>query len=96
MTKVAGFDPIPLLQVKHDRIYSAHLKDRKSKANGGMNMPWGEGDTPLIAALQLMRNNKYAFPGTIELEYDIPVGSDAVKEVAKCIEFGKNALEKKS
>ena len=92
----AGFDPIPLLQVKHDRIYSAHLKDRKSKANGGMNMPWGEGDTPLIAALQLMRNNKYAFPGTIELEYDIPVGSDAVKEVAKCIEFGKNALEKKS
>jgi|SRR6478736_2074235 len=92
----AGFDPIPLLEAKHDRIYSTHLKDRKSKANGGNNMPWGEGDTPVVAALQLMRNNKYKFPGTIELEYEIPAGSDAVKEVAKCIEYGKKALESKS
>lgn len=92
----AGFDPIPLLQAKHDRIYSAHLKDRKSKEHGGANMPWGEGDTPLVAALQLMRNNKYKFPGTIELEYDVPSGSDAVKEVARCVEYAKNALEGKS
>src|SRR5258706_1801221 len=92
----AGFDPIPLLEAKHDRIYSAHLKDRKSKANGGVNMPWGEGDTPLVAALQLMRNNRYAFPGTIELEYEIPAGSDAVREVARFVEYGKNALERKS
>lgn len=92
----AGLDPIPLLEAKHDRIYSTHLKDRKSKANGGVNMPWGEGDTPLVAVLQLMRNNKYKFPGSIELEYEIPAGSDAVKEVARCVEFGKRALEGKS
>jgi sugar phosphate isomerase/epimerase len=92
----AGLDPIPLLKAKHDHIYSTHLKDRKSKANGGVNMPWGEGDTPLTAILQLMRDNKYKFPGTIELEYDIPPGSDAVKEVARCIEYGKNILERKS
>ena len=92
----AGLDPIPLLEAKHDRIYSTHLKDRKSKVNGGTNMPWGEGDTPLVAALQLMKNNKYKFPGTIELEYEIPAGSDAVKEVAKCIEYGKKVLEGKS
>lgn len=92
----AGLDPIPLLEAKHDRIYSAHIKDRKSKANGGANLPWGEGDTPIIPALQLMRNNKYKFPGTIELEYEIPAGSNAVKEVAKCIEYSKNALERKS
>jgi len=92
----AGFDPIALLKAKHDRIYSAHLKDRQSKADGGANMPWGEGDTPLAAILQLMRDEKYKFPGTIELEYDIPAGSDAVKEVAKCVEFGRNILEKKS
>ena len=92
----AGFDPIPLLEAKHERIYSTHLKDRKSKANGGANVPWGDGDTPIVAALQLMRNNKYKFPGTVEFEYDTPAGSDAVKEVAKCIEYGKNALEKKS
>lgn len=92
----AGFDPISLLEAKHDRIYSTHLKDRKSKANGGANMPWGEGDTPLVKILQLMRDKKYKFPGTIELEYDVPAGSDAVKEVAKCVEYGKKALEAKS
>jgi sugar phosphate isomerase/epimerase len=92
----AGFDPISLLKAKYDRIYSTHLKDRKSKANGGVNMPWGEGDTPLAAILQLMRDEKYKFPGTIELEYDIPAGSDAVKEVARCVAYGKIILEKKS
>src|SRR4051812_28470140 len=83
----AGFDPIQLLESKHDRIYSMHIKDRKSKDHGGDNMPWGEGDTPVGKALQLMRKNHYKFPATIELEYAIPEGSDAVKEVAKCVDF---------
>jgi hypothetical protein len=39
-----------------------------------------------------MKKNKYKFPATIELEYDIPAGSDAVKEVIKCREYAKNAL----
>lgn len=88
----AGFDPIPFITAKHDHIVSMHVKDRKSKENGGANMPWGEGDTPIPEALQLMSKSKYRFPATIELEYDIPPGSDAVKEVAKCLEFAKNAL----
>jgi hypothetical protein len=41
-----------------------------------------------------MRKNKYNFPGTIELEYEIPEGSSAVKEVAKCVEYCRKALEK--
>ena len=55
-------------------------------------MVWGSGDTPIREALQLMRENKYDFPGTIELEYDIPEGSDAVAEVKKCLEFCREAL----
>ena len=90
----AGFDPIPLLESKHDRISSMHLKDRKSKVNGGANLPWGEGDTPIVPILQLMKKNKYIFPATVELEYEVPTGSDAVKEVAKCIEYSRKALEK--
>lgn len=39
-----------------------------------------------------MKKNKYQFPATVELEYDIPEGSNAVKEVAKCVEFAKNVL----
>lgn len=88
----AGFDPIPLIKAKHDRIVSMHVKDRKNKANGGKNMPWGEGDTPISEALQLMSKSRYKFPATIELEYDIPPGSDAVKEVVKCLEFTKKSL----
>lgn len=92
----AGFAPIPLLERKHEHIYSMHLKDRKSKANGGENMPWGEGDTPIVQILQLMRKNKYKFPATVEMEYQVPEGSDAVKEVAKCVEYCRKALEKNS
>lgn len=88
----AGFDPIPLLQAKHQNILSMHTKDRKSKANGGANVPWGQGDTPIAEVLQLMRKNKYKFPATVELEYEIPAGSDAVKETAKCVEFARKAL----
>jgi hypothetical protein len=32
------------------------------------------------------------FPCDIELEYDIPEGSDAVKEVTRCVGFCKAAL----
>ncbi len=90
---VAGTNqsPIPLIEKYHDRILNLHLKDRKM--NEGDNMPWGEGDTPLKEILQLMRDNKYRFMGTIELEYPIPDGSNAVKEVKRCIEFCQNAVE---
>lgn len=89
----AGLDPIPLIQAKQDRIYSMHVKDRKSKANGGDNMPWGEGDTPITQVLQLMKKNKLKFPASIEMEYTVPENSDAVKEVASCVEFCRRALE---
>lgn len=88
----AGYDPIPLIKAKHDRIVSIHVKDRKNKANGGANMPWGEGDTPIPEVLKLMSDSKYKFPATIELEYEIPQGSDAVKEVGKCLAFAKRSL----
>ena len=67
-----------------------HLKDRKF--HDGPNMPWGQGDTPIKEVLVLMKNNKYKFPATIEFEYPIPAGSDAVKEVIKCREYAKDAL----
>ena len=31
-------------------------------------------------------------PASIELEYDVPEGSDAVKEVGKCVEYCRRAL----
>jgi hypothetical protein len=40
-----------------------------------------------------MRKNKYKFPATVEMEYKVPDDSDAVKEVSKCVEFCRKALE---
>jgi len=84
-----GLSPIPVLEKYHDRIVSLHLKDRT--ADGG-NLPWGEGKTPLKEILQLMRKEKWTFPADIELEYKIPQGSDSVAEVAKCVQYCKEAL----
>jgi sugar phosphate isomerase/epimerase len=82
--------PVDFILKNHERIMSMHIKDRKF--NNGPNMPWGEGDTPIKEVLVMMKNNKYKFPATIEFEYNIPAGSDAVKEVIKCREYAKNAL----
>ena len=87
-----GESPIPFLRKYHDRIASVHLKDRTTPAHGAKNLPWGTGDTPLKDILQVMKREKYAFPASIELEYDVPPTSDAVKEVARCLAFCRQAL----
>jgi sugar phosphate isomerase/epimerase len=83
---------LALIEAKHDRITSMHLKDRTTKEHGQKNLLWGTGDTPIVEVLQLMKKKKYKFPATIELEYEVPADSDAVKEVAKCVEYAKKAL----
>jgi sugar phosphate isomerase/epimerase len=85
-------DALDFIRKNHSRITSMHLKDRKYKENGGQNMPWGEGDTPIKEALQLMKKEHYKFPATIELEYAPPAGSDSEKEIVKCLAYAKAAL----
>jgi sugar phosphate isomerase/epimerase len=84
-----GKSPIPVLEKYHKRIVSVHLKDRTAD---GANLPWGQGQTPLKEILQLIRREKWTFPADIELEYKIPDGSDAVKEVATCVQYTREAL----
>ena len=83
---------LEVIEKYHGRIISLHLKDRKNKAGKGANMPFGEGDTPVPAALQYLKKNKLSIPADIELEYPVSKDSDAVKEVAKCVQFCKKAL----
>ncbi|MBD2755803.1 sugar phosphate isomerase/epimerase family protein [Spirosoma validum] len=85
-------DPLVFIKQKHDRIASMHIKDRQTADHGKGNLPWGQGDTPLLQVLKLMREQKYTFPATVELEYQIPAGSNAVAEVKKCVAFCRNAL----
>ncbi|MAU71694.1 MAG: xylose isomerase [Pseudozobellia sp.] len=88
--------PLEIIKSKHQHIKSMHMKDRQTPAHDKGNLVWGTGDTPLEEALQLMRDQKYKFPGTIELEYEIPVGSNAVQEVQKCLAYCKKALDKRA
>ena len=83
---------LALIEAKHDRITSMHLKDRLNKEHGGANVVWGKGDTPIKDILMLLKNKKYSIPVSIELEYEIPQGSDAVQEVKKCVDFAKAIL----
>ena len=85
-----GFSPAEFIKQHHNRITNLHIKDRKR--NEGPNMPWGEGDTPIRKILQLMKQQKYDFMATIEMEHQVPEGSNTMAELAKCIQFCKNAL----
>jgi len=79
-------NPLSIITDKGDKIVSMHLKDRQKRSNGGGNLMWGTGDTPIKEVLQLIKAEGLQFPVTIELEYEIPEGSDAVKEVKRCYE----------
>ena len=91
-TAAGNHDVVAFIQKNHARITSMHVKDRKFPDGGGVNMPLGQGDTPIKDVLQLMKKEKYPFPATIEMEYKVPEDSDAVKEVANCYTYIKSCL----
>lgn len=82
--------PVPFITKYHDRISHVHIKDRKVH-NGG-NAPFGEGDTPIKDVLRLIRDNKWPIQATIEFEYKVPQGSDRMTELAKAIQYCRDAL----
>ncbi len=85
-----SISPAGFIEKYHDRITNLHLKDRKK--DQGPNMPWGQGDTEIRQVLRLLKREKYDFMGTIELEYPVPEGSDTMAELAKCVQYCKDAL----
>ena len=91
-----GKNTIPALlafiEKNHKRISSMHLKDRTTPEHGAGNLPWGTGDTPMKEIFQLMKDNKMKFPVSVELEYAVPEGSDAIKEVVKCVSHAKKMI----
>lgn len=89
----AGGNPVEFLSKFHGRISSFHMKDRTTPAHGQKNLPWGTGDTPLDVLLQMVKKHSWTMQATIELEYDVPQGSDAVKEVRKCLDYCKRSLQ---
>ncbi len=85
----AGGDPVAYLKEHHSRIVTLHIKDRKK--NHGDNLPFGEGDTPIIPVLRLLRDNEWKIPANIEYEYGKP-GMNTIAEMKKCYEYCRKAL----
>ncbi len=77
-----------------DKIVSIHCKDKTGPNTDppNQNQVWGQGDTPLEDILLLVKNKYPNIYCDIELEYPVPEDSDAVAEVAKCVEYAKNIL----
>ncbi len=84
-----GKSPIPVIEKYHSKIFSLHLKDRT--ADGG-TPPWGQGQVPIKQVLQLLKKEKWPIYADIELEYEIPKGSNPVAEVKKCVDYCREAL----
>ena len=89
----AGFDALAFLDEHHDHIYSMHIKDRKKPTGAGnpATTPFGEGDAPIVAVLQRLRDKKWDIPAHIEYEYR---GQDTVEEMKKMLNYCRTALEK--
>jgi sugar phosphate isomerase/epimerase len=86
----AGGDPVAYIKENHAKIVCLHIKDRKK--NHGDNLPFGEGDTPVVEVLRLLRDQRLKIPANIEYEYGKP-GMDTIAEVKKCYEYMRKALE---
>jgi len=87
----AGGDPVAYIREHHQKIVTLHIKDRKK--NHGANLPFGQGDTPIVEVLRLLRDNQWKIPANIEYEYGEGANLDTVAEVKKCYEYCKQALE---
>ena len=90
-----GKHPNEVIEKYHNVIPSIHVKDKTgpNHATPNTNKPFGQGETPIADVLLLIKNKKYPINCDLELEYNIPQGSDPVKEVTKCIEYMKNILD---
>ena len=88
---------LKFIENNYDRICSLHLKDRNAPTETNPddrdNKIWGQGDTPIKEVLLLMQKKSYNFTATIEREYPIPEGSNAVQEVIRCMDYCKSVLD---
>jgi sugar phosphate isomerase/epimerase len=87
----ANYDAVDFITKHHDRITNLHLKDRK-KDHGPGAFPWGTGDTPMKAVMQLLKKNKYPFPANIELEGFNQYSQDVVALGKECFAYVKSCL----
>ena len=91
-----GKHPNEIIEKYHDKIPMIHMKDKTGPNHPTMpntSVPFGKGGTPISDILLLLKKTQWPIDVFLELEYKIPEGSDAVKEVVKCMDYMRNILE---
>ena len=84
----ADFDAVAFLREHHADITNLHLKDRKK--HEGLNVPWGQGDTPLRDVLVMLKREQWPIPAYVEYEYR--GASSSTEEVKTCVQFARQIL----
>jgi sugar phosphate isomerase/epimerase len=84
----ANYDAVAFLRQRHAQVTNLHLKDRKK--NQGDNVPWGEGDTPIVQVLRLLKQERWPIRAYVEYEHAGTAGP--VAEVRRCVAFVRRAL----
>lgn len=81
-------DPLDFIRQHHERIVNIHVRDRER--DNGPNRPFGEGDTPIVEVLRLIRDNGYDIRAYLEYEY----GSfrSSLEETQTMFQYCKDAL----
>ena len=90
-----GLHPNKIIEKYHKLIPMIHIKDKTGpKSNPpDANRPFGQGETPIADILLLIKKEKWPIDVFVEMEYEVPAGSNAAKEVTKSIEYMKNILD---
>jgi sugar phosphate isomerase/epimerase len=81
-------DCLGFLEKHHERVSSVHLGDRRK--NNGRSTPFGQGDSPIIEILRLIRDNRW--PIVVLLEFEHGTLRTGVDEVQIAFDYCKRAL----
>ena len=84
----ANGDCLAFLEKHHQRTSSVHLGDRRK--NNGRSTPFGQGDSPIIEILRMIRDNRW--PIVVLLEFEHGTLRTGVEEVQIAFDYCKRAL----
>lgn len=84
----AGFDPVSFISTHHRRIVSLHIKDRDKDADHTQRR-FGQGSTPIIETMNLLKKIKFKYAANIEYE---PDPANPIEGTQTAFEYLKRAL----
>lgn len=84
----AGYDPVSFIRNHYPRIVSLHIKDRDKDAEHTQKR-FGEGSTPIVETMKLLKKIKFKYVANIEYE---PEMADPTEGTRTAFEYLKRAL----